>query len=368
MEPIPTVDLGRHHRKMRTQIDAAIAKVIDQSSFILGKPVEEFEQAFAKFCGVSHCIGVATGTDALHFTLRALNIGPGDEVILPANTFIATALAVVYAGATVRLVDVAEQTYNIDPDKLVSAITPHTKAIIPVHLYGQIADMDAIQRIAAPYRCAIIEDACQAHGARYRNTRAGEFGVAAAFSFYPGKNIGALGDGGAIVTNDAALAEQLRKLRNYGQKIKHHHEVLGYNSRLDSLQAAVLLVKLAALEENNALRRKHAEQYRQALVGTKALVPQEHSEYESVYHLFVIRHPKRDALAAYLKTQGIETAIHYPVPIHFQPAFAMLGYAPGSFPVAEQLANEILSLPMFPELEQEEIQRVANAIRAFDAQ
>lgn len=364
-DPVKFLDLGKHHAPLRAAIDAAMREVIDTSAFILGKQVGEFEQAFAAYCGAKHCIGVASGTDALHLILRGLGIGPGDEVILPANTFIATALAVEFAGATVRLVDVEEETYNINPAKIEAAITSKTKAILPVHLCGRMANMRTITAIAKAHGLHLIEDACQAHGAKQGDTRAGSFGVAAAFSFYPGKNIGAFGDGGAITTNDEVLAEKIRKLRNYGQKIKHRHEFVGFNSRLDTLQAAVLKIKLLHLDAANALRAQHAERYRKLLAGTSVRVPTAASPGEHVYHLFMIRHPQRDMLATFLKERGIETAVHYPFPIHLMPAFAHLGKERGSFPVAEQLCAEILSLPMYPELTNAEITRVASAIREF---
>lgn len=365
MEPVKFLDLGKHHAPLRAAIDAAVREVIDTSAFILGKHVGEFEQAFAGYCGTKHSIGVASGTDALHLILRGLGIGPGDEVIVPANTFIATALAVEFAGATVRLVDVETETYNIDPRKIEAAITAKTKAIIPVHLCGRMADMGAIATIAKTHKLHLIEDACQAHGARQGGKRAGSFGIAAAFSFYPGKNIGAFGDGGAITTDDDALAEKIRKLRNYGQKIKHHHEFVGFNSRLDTLQAAVLKIKLPHLDAANALRAQHAASYRKLLEGTRVRVPAEAPPDAHVYHLFMIRHPQRDALAAFLKERGIESAVHYPFPIHRTPAFAHLGKGPGSYPVAEQLCAEILSLPIYPELTAAEIARVAAAIAEF---
>lgn len=366
--PIRFVDLARHHAKIRGEIRKAIEQVVDQSSFILGKGVENFEQHFATFCESKYCIGVASGTDALHLALKAMGVKAGEEVITAANTFMATALAVEHCGARIKLVDADEKTYNLNPEKLQEVITKKTKAIIPVHLFGQPAAMDAIMEIAEDHGIQVLEDACQAHGARYKGKRVGNFGRAAAFSFYPPKNIGAWGDGGAIVTNDASLQEMLRKMRNYGQKVKHCHEMLGFNSRLDTIQAVVLDVKLRNLETYNQLRRKHAERYRKMLDDTTVLLPEEAPSCEHVYHLFVIRSKQRDALAAYLKAENIETGIHYPTPIHLQPAFTHLGYSRGSFPVTEQLAAEMLSLPMFPELTEAEIQRVADAVRAFEQQ
>jgi dTDP-4-amino-4,6-dideoxygalactose transaminase len=298
----------------------------------------------------------------LELALRALNIGPGDEVITAANTFIATTLAISYTGAKPMLVDIDARTCNIDVTRIEEAITPATKAIIPVHLFGQPADMDAVLEIAERRGLAVIEDACQAHGARYKGKRAGSLGQMAAFSFYPGKNLGAYGDGGIVVTNDAQLADNVQMLRNYGQREKYHHLLKGYNRRLDTLQAAVLLCKLPHLDAWNAARRQHAQRYRELLAGSPVGLTEEAAFAESVYHLFVVRVANRDAVAARLKDQGISTVIHYPVPIHLQPAYADLGYANGRFPVTEAYAKQIISLPMYAELTEEAIAYVASTL------
>ena len=349
----------------RAAIDAAVARVLDSGWYVLGREVEAFEQAFAAYCGTRHCIGVANGLDALHLILRAYGIGPGDEVIVPSNTFIATWLAVSHAGATPVPVEPDEFTHNIDPQRLEAAITPRTRAIIPVHLYGQPADMDPIMAIAGAHGLKVIEDAAQAQGARYHGRRAGSLGDAAGFSFYPGKNLGALGDGGAITTNDAALAERLHQLRNYGARRKYQHELAGFNSRLDELQAAVLAAKLPHLDAENAARAACAARYLQALQGLPLGLPHVLPGAEPVWHLFVLRSPDRDALQAALREQGIGTLVHYPLACHRQAAYANQAWPP--LPLAERLQDEVLSLPIAPYLGSGEIQAVADAVRRFAA-
>jgi dTDP-4-amino-4,6-dideoxygalactose transaminase len=362
---VPFMDLKLQYQALASEIDEAIASVIDSSAFILGSEVSRFEEAFAAYCETDYAIGVDSGTSALELALRAFGIGPGDEVITAANTFIATALAISFTGATPVLVDVDPQTYNMDPDELPEAITSNTKAIIPVHLYGQPADMDPIMAIARQHGLIVIEDACQAHGATYHGERVGSLGDAAAFSFYPAKNLGAFGDAGIVVTNDDKVAETIRMLRNVGQKRKYHHEVKGFNHRLDSLQAAVLRVKLAYLDEWNAARRQHAEQYTQLFAGSQVVAPYTADYAEHVFHLYVVRVEDRDGLRKYLADMQIFTGIHYPIPIHLQPAYEELGYELGDFPVTEKYAGQILSLPMFPEMMAAQVQVVADAMNKY---
>jgi dTDP-4-amino-4,6-dideoxygalactose transaminase len=335
------------------------------NSYILGEEVELFEQEFAAYCGVSHAVGVDSGTSALELLVRAYGIGPGDEVITAANTFVATTFAISYTGARPVLVDIDPCTFTVDIAQVQEAITPRTRAIIPVHLYGQPADMDPIMALARQHNLIVIEDACQAHGARYKGRRVGSLGHAAAFSFYPAKNLGAFGDGGMVVTNDPDIAETVRKLRNYGQSAKYHHELLGYNRRLDTLQAAVLRVKLKYLDEWNAARRAHARLYQQLLGGNGIRLPVEANYAEPVWHLYVIRTVARDRLQAHLKERRIGTGIHYPIPIHLQPAYRDLNYGVGDFPVTEHCAGELLSLPMYAELMPEQIAYVASSIKEF---
>ncbi len=363
---IPLVDLQSQYRSLQADIDAALLSVVRRADFVLGREVTQFEEAFARFIGVRHCIGVGSGTDALFLSLRALGIGAGDKVLIPANTFIATALAVSDAGATPVLCDVDPDSYTLDIASAERALISGVKAIIPVHLYGQPADMEGIQHFANKHGLIVIEDAAQAHGAVHRLGRVGTFGRASAFSFYPGKNLGAYGDGGAICTNDDRLAEQIRLLRNWGSTVKYIHRVQGYNSRLDTLQAAVLLVKLQHLHDWNQRRRELAGQYREALhcVSDQLVLPKEASWCrEHIYHLFVVslRFADRDRVIQHLHNQGIGAGIHYPVPIHLQEAYPNLG-APGSFPVAERKANQILSLPLYPEMTSEQVKTVAIAL------
>lgn len=359
---IPLLDLAAQYASIKQEVVDAMDRVVQSSDFILGAELDLFETEFAAFCEAKHCIGVDSGLSALELVLRAWGIGPGDEVITAANTFIATALAISSTGATPVLVDVDPRSCNIDPEAVQAAITSRTRAIIPVHLYGLPAEMDTINEIAAEYGLAVLEDACQAHGARYKGKRAGSLGHAAAFSFYPGKNLGAYGDGGAIVTNDPALAGQLRSMRNYGQKAKYVHLNKGFNRRLDTLQAAILRVKLRYLDGWNAMRDRHARSYHDLLAASSVSLPHRFERVQSSWHLYVVRSPFREKMKAHLSTQGIAAGLHYPTPIHLQAAYADAGYRKGDFPVTERLSEEILSLPMYAELDRDSLERVADAV------
>lgn len=365
LSPIPFVDLAAQYKTIEAEVNEAIMKVVHKTDFILGQDVQSFEQEFAAFCDVKHAVAVDSGTSALELALRTYHIGSGDEVITVANTFIATVLAISYVGARPVLVDIDPKTFNMDPSKIEAVITSKTKAIIPVHLYGQTADMDPILEIAQRHNLVVIEDACQAHGARYKGKRAGSLGHAAAFSFYPGKNLGAYGDGGMVVTSDDEAADRLKMLRNYGQREKYHHSLQGFNRRLDTIQAAVLRVKLRYLDNWNAARRQHAAEYNQLLAGCPVETPFVPDYAEPVWHLYVIRTPHREALRAHLGSQGVSVVMHYPVPIHLQEAYQELGYKRGDFPITEQYADQILSLPMYAELTSESVERVVNAIVGF---
>jgi dTDP-4-amino-4,6-dideoxygalactose transaminase len=365
---VPFQDLPQQTRALRSDLDTAISTVLEHGHFILGPEVEAFEREWARYCNVSHAIGVGSGTDALQLALRALKIGSGDEVITVANTFIATAEAISYTGARPVLVDCELENFLIDPEAIAAAITPRSRAIIPVHLYGQPANMDQILKLAQRHGLAVLEDAAQAHGASLSDGRlCGSMGVAAGFSFYPGKNLGAFGDGGAITTNDEALNHELRLLRNWGSVVKYHHEVQGYNSRLDTLQAAILRVKLNQLARWNEHRRRAAQWYREALADCPAIVLPIEAAWvgKHVYHLFVVRlvDHDRDAVVSRLNNVGVQAMVHYPVPIHLQRAYSSLGHRAGSFPNAEKTAKSILSLPMFPEITQEQVARVAQELR-----
>jgi len=362
---VKLIDLTRQYQAIKPEIDSAIARVLDRTDFILGEEVCRFEKEFARYCQAKYAVGLDSGTSALELGLRALGIGPGDEVLVPANSFIASASAVSFTGATPVFVDVDPVTYNIDVQQLAQRITTRTKAIVPVHLYGQSAEMDAIMEVAERYGLFVIEDACQAHGARYKGRRVGSIGHVGAFSFYPGKNLGAYGDGGALVTSDFHIADRVRVMRNCGQREKYHHVALGWTRRLDTIQAAVLRVKLRYLDEWNALRKHWAKLYDQLLEGTDVVRPVAALSGEHVYHLYVIQVEERDRLQTYLAAKGIATGIHYPIPIHLQPAYADLGYQTGDFPVAERCAPRLLSLPMFPELKAEEVKFIADCIRSF---
>lgn len=356
---IPFLDLKSSYDELKEDLNAAYQRVMESGWYILGNEVEAFEAEFAAYCTTKHCIGVANGLDALQLIIQAYGIGPGDEVIVPANTYIATWLAVTHAGATPVPVEPDELTYNIDPQKIEQAITARTKAILVVHLYGQPADMEPINALAHKHGLKVIEDCAQAHGARYRGRRVGGLGHAAGFSFYPGKNLGAFGDGGAVTTNDSELADRLRLLRNYGSQVKYHNEVVGYNSRLDELQAAFLRVKLAKLDEWNNRRTKLAAQYLRLLNKYgKLILPLVPEWAEPVWHLFVIRHHLRAELQKTVLDAGIGTMIHYPIPPHLQPAYVDLGYKKGDYPISEAIHNTVLSLPMWPGMTEESITTV----------
>lgn len=363
---VPFVDLRSQYRGIEKEIDASIKNVIENADFILGQELEQFEKEFAQYCDVQFAVGLDSGTSALELALRVYGIGPGDEVITVANTFIATASAIAFTGARPVLVDIDPQTYNIATSNIASVITKRTRAIIPVHLYGQPADMDPIMEIAKKHNLIIVEDACQAHGALYKGRKVGSIGNIGCFSFYPAKNLGAFGDGGILVTHDKEIAERVRMLRNYGQQEKYKHLFIAYNRRLDTLQAAVLRVKLKYLENWNESRRNHAGLYGKLLSGNNLLLPLEAKNARHVYHLYVVRAAKREALQKHLKNNGIATGIHYPIPVHEQPAYQYLGYKKGDFPISEAYAEQILSLPMYPELTEEQIAYVAKAIKGFD--
>lgn len=362
---IPFLNFTSIYEELGKELDEAYQRVMKSGWLILGKEVENFENEFAAYVGTKHCIAVGNGLDALHLILRGYGIGAGDEVIVPANTYIATWLAVSYAGATPIPIEPIEQTYNIDSDQIEAKITSRTKAILPVHLYGQTADMSPINEIAARHNIIVIEDAAQSHGAQYQGKRAGNLGHAAGWSFYPGKNLGAQGDGGAITTNDDNLAEKVRMLRNYGSKIKYHNLIKGYNSRLDELQAAFLRVKLKYLDEWNARRSRLADLYFETLKDTDLILPHVPTGMEPVWHIFVIRTQQRNQLQEYLQSNGIGTLIHYPVPPHLQPAYQELGLTAGKFPISERIHNEVLSLPMGPHLSNSELQKITSVIDLF---
>jgi dTDP-4-amino-4,6-dideoxygalactose transaminase len=362
---IPFVDLAAQYQTIEPEIHQALDRVLIRGDFVLGQDVQLFEEEFAAFCQTKYAVGVDSGTSALELALRACGVSTGDEVILPANTFVATIFAVSYVGARPVLVDVDPQTYTIDVEAVQKALTRTTKAIIPVHLYGQPADMDPIMALADQHHLIVIEDACQAHGARYKGTRVGSIGQAAAFSFYPAKNLGGYGDGGMITTNLPDIAVAARLLRNYGQTKKYHHQVIGYNHRLDTLQAAVLRVKLQHLDQWNAARRRHAKLYSDLLSDSAVISPITAPYAEHVWHLYEVDVPERAGLQKHLTDVGISTGLHYPLPIHLQPAYESLGYQRGDFPVTEKCAEHLLSLPMYAELTDEMISNVANAILSF---
>lgn len=367
MNQIPLVGLFDQYQNIKPEIDAAIEDVIARSAFIGGDEVRKFESEFAAYCEARGCVGVGNGTDAIYLTLRAMGIGVGDEVITVAHTFIATSEAISNTGARSVFVDIKPDTMLLDPALIEQAITPRTKAIIPVHLYGQPCDMDAIMQIAERHGLKVIEDGAQAHGARWRGRRAGSIGDAGCFSFYPGKNLGAFGDAGAIVSNDDDLLERVRMLANHGRLEKYTHKIEGVNSRLDGMQAAILRVKLRHLDEWNESRRRHADFYFETLDAGEILLPATDERAEPVWHLFVVRVPERERLQQVLKAEGIATGIHYPVPLHLQPACEYLGIAPGSLPVTEKAAAEVVSLPMYPELTSSQLERIANAVAAVAA-
>ena len=380
---IPFLDLKAQHQPLRAELSAVIQEVIDSSAFAGGPYVAKFEEDFAGFCQCPYAVGVGNGTDALWFTLLALGVGPGDEVITVPHTFIATAEAITFCGAKPVFVDIDEHTYTMDPALLERAITPRTRAIIPVHIFGQPADMDPILQIAHKYRLPVIEDACQAHGAEYNGRKAGSIGVAGCFSFYPGKNLGAFGEAGAVVTQSQELKEKIQMLRDHGQARKYHHALVGWNGRMDGIQAAVLRVKLKHLAQGNARRRAHAQLYNHLLEdggqnsevrnqkleirnqkSDSAITPRAAAYATHVYHLYVVRVYNRDAILKALAARGIHCGIHYPIPLHLQDAYHSLGLGRGSFPVAERCAAEFLSLPMYPELTTSQVETVARELKS----
>ncbi len=367
-QTVPFFDLQRQGRRHLPDWERAIGEVLSRGDFILGQAVEDFERDFAEYLGTRHVVGVGNGLDALRLSLTALEIGPGAEVIVPANTFIATALAVTGVGAKPVFVDCDPHTYNLCPDRVAAAITSRTRAIIPVHLMGLPVPMQEIGALAEKHSLHMVEDVAHAPGATYRGKACGSLGAAGCFSFYPSKNLGALGDGGAVATNDDRLAQRLRLLRNYGQEQRYMHTVLGLNSRLDTLQAAVLRQKLPLLGQWNAARTHHVAHYQQRLEGIGDLTFQRVPEHSThVFHLLVLETSQRDPLMRHLTAKGIETRVHYPLPLPFQPAFAALGHQPGDFPVAQQLARTMLSLPLFPEMEEDEVEYVCDAIEHWFA-
>jgi len=355
MMKVPYFDLTAQYAELRNDIMDAMDRVCGKTQFILGEEVEKFEEAFANYCEVKHCVALNSGTSALHLALLTAGIGPGDEVITVSNTFIATVEAICYTGAVPVFADIDPATANIDAAKIESVITKRTRAVIPVHLYGRPADLDSITEIAARHRLVVIEDACQAHGARYRGKRVGGFGHAAAFSFYPGKNLGAYGEGGALTTNDAEIAKLTRSLRSHGETTRYFHGYIGYNYRMDGFQGAVLNVKLKHLDKWTAKRRSCADHYRQLLAKANMRLPEDHPQADCVYHLFVAYVEDRDRVRSELENRGVQTAVHYPKPVHLQDAFKHFGYKAGSLPHTERACEEVLSMPLFPEMTNEQV-------------
>lgn len=362
---IAFLDLNSQYNSIKKEIDAAIAGVMTSSSFVLGPAVAQFEEDFAKYCDCKYAVAVNSGTSALFLTLEALEIGPGDEVITAANTFIATAAAIIYTGATPVLVDIDPTTRNIDINRIEGAMTSKTKAIIPVHLYGCMVDMERTNSIARKHKLIVLEDACQAHGAKFNGKPAGSFGLAGAFSFYPGKNLGAYGEGGAVVTSDAELVKNLKRLRDHGSDRKYYHDMIGYNARMEGIQGAVLGVKLKHLNKWNKERNRVAARYHANLKDCPVILPSGSDSIYQVYHQFVIEVDNRDKLQAFLSEAGIPTLIHYPIPIHKQKGYLNAGFKAGSFPVTEKLAARILSLPIYPELTDEQVDFISSKIKEF---
>ena len=362
---IPYLDLPAQLRPLRKELDAVIAKTLDNCSFCLGPDVAQFEQDFARYCEAKHALGFNSGTSALHVAMLLLNIKPGDEVISTPHTFVATSWAISYVGAKPVYVDIDDQTFNIDPALIEKAITPRTKAIMPVHLYGHPFDIDPILEICRKHKLPLVEDACQSHGAKYKGKVVGTFGEMSGFSFYPGKNLGACGEGGALVTNNDAYAARAKSLREHGSTQRYYHDEVGFNYRMEGIQGAVLGVKLKHLDAWTKGRRRVAKRYHELLADTPLQLPLEASWAESVYHLYVVRHPRRDELKKHLEANKVGCALHYPMPLHLQKCYASLGYKEGSFPVAEKAARECLSLPIYPELADEQIEQVSAVIHDF---
>ncbi|MEK6303076.1 MAG: DegT/DnrJ/EryC1/StrS family aminotransferase [Acidobacteriota bacterium] len=363
---IPLVDLKAQYAGIRSEIDAAIQRVLDNTSFILGNEVASFEQAFSVYVGAKGAVGIGSGTAALQLAMLACGIGPGDEVITSAHTFMATAEAISQTGARPVFVDIDARTFNLDPNQVESAVTSRTRAILPVHLYGQPADLDPLLDIAGSRDLWLIEDAAQAHAAEYKGRRCGSIGHLACFSFYPGKNLGAYGDAGAVTSNDESLLAKVRRLHDHGRTTKYEHDEIGWGERLDALQAAVLAVKLPHLETWTEARRSHARRYSELLAGCDVVTPYESPDGRHVYHLYVIRTGRRDELLGFLKSRGVDAGIHYPIPLHRQPAYLKLGYSDVNLPVSEKAAAEVLSLPMYPELTEAQISYVAETVRQFE--
>ena len=362
METVPYLDLQAQYRTLRSEVLSALEEICESTGFAQGPPTSEFESKFATYCGIDHCVSLNSGTSALHLALRCLDVGPGDEVVTVPMTFIATAWAISYVGATPVFVDIDPVRRTLNPDNLEAAITSRTKAIIPVHLYGMPAEMDRIIAVANRYGIPVIEDAAQAQGAKYRGKRVGQFGQIACFSFYPSKNLGAYGEGGALITNDASIAARARSLRDHAQSQKYLHDEIGYNYRMDSFQGAVLAIKLKHLDEWNTARNKCAQLYTKLLRNSSYKVPAHFSDSDCVWHCYVIETLERDRVRSCLQDLGIQTAVHYPVPIHLQKAYAHLGYRTGDLPVTEALCEQCLSLPIYPELSEEKISRVASVL------
>jgi dTDP-4-amino-4,6-dideoxygalactose transaminase len=362
---VPYIDLAAQIRPIRDELDAAIRRAIDHCTFCLGPDVAQFERDFAAFCGAKHCVAMNSGTSALHIAMRLLDIGPGDEVITTPFTFAATSWCISYVGARPVYVDIDEATFNLDPRRIEKAITPRTRAILPVHLYGHPFAVDAILEVARRHRLPVVEDAAQAHGATYRGRVIGTFGVMSCFSFYPAKNLGALGEGGALVTNDDALAARARALREHGSRVRYHHDEVGYNYRMEGLQGAVLGVSLKHLPAWTERRRQLAQRYHRLLADTPLRLPLEAEYANSAWHLYVVRHPRRDELKKHLEAHGVGCAIHYPLPLHLQKCYAALGYRPGDFPVAERACQEVLALPFFPAMTEAQQDRAVAVIRQW---
>jgi dTDP-4-amino-4,6-dideoxygalactose transaminase len=364
MTKIPYLDLKLQYQTIRGEVLAALEAVCESTAFAQGPPTKVFERDFASYCEVNHCVSLNSGTSALHLALRCLDVGAGDEVITIPFTFVATTWAISYVGARPVFVDIDPKRRTMDPGQLEAAITARTKAIIPVHLYGMPANMDAILAVARKHNIPVIEDAAQAHGARYKGKRIGQFGVMSCFSFYPGKNLGAYGEGGALVTNDETLAARARRLRDHAQSQRYYHDEIGYNYRMDSFQGAVLAIKLKHLDEWNAARARHAKRYTELLAGSAVKTPASFADSECVWHCYVIETENRDEVRQKLGAAGIDTGLHYPVPVHLQKAYTSLGYKPGDFPVSERIAQQCISLPMFAKLTDEQVSYVASTLRA----
>ena len=364
-EPVPYLDLKAQLQPLRAQLEAAFARTLDNCSFCLGPDVAQFEKDFASFIGTQHCIGVNSGTSALHIAMLLLDIGPGDEVVTTPYTFVATSWAISYVGAKPVYVDIEDATFGIDPQLIEKAITPRTRAILPVHLYGHPVDLDPILAIARKHNLPVVEDTAQAHAAKYKGRTVGTFGEMSCYSFYPGKNLGACGEGGALLTNDETMAKRARSLREHGSSVRYYHDEVGYNYRMEGIQGAALGIKLKHLADWTLGRQRVARRYHELLLDTPLKLPLEADWAESAYHLYVVRHPGRDDLMKHLQANGVGCALHYPLPLHLQKCYASLGYQEGDFPVAEQAGRECLSLPIYPEMTDSQIHRVSNVIHDF---